>query len=110
METVVKHLQFETNLQAPKTLLSCKHSEFSFQAIFKKNITVCSLNKHYKISKIAQKVPVEKDIRFSILNYCLVHFCYILIIKLVPLSIDHILTVSYVVTTCSKGGKNISLK
>lgn len=50
-------------------------------------------------------VPVEENVCFSVLHYGLVHLCYILIVKLVPLSIYHILTVCYVMSTCPRERK-----
>lgn len=43
--------------------------------------------------------PVEEHIGLSILHHRLMDLCYILVIKLIPLTVDHILTVRYVVTT-----------
>lgn len=46
-------------------------------------------------------LPVEQHVGLCILHHCLMDLCDILVIKLIPLAIDHILTVSYVVSTCS---------
>lgn len=45
-------------------------------------------------------LPVEQDIGLSILHHGLMDLCHILIIELIPLTVDHILTVSYIVPTC----------
>lgn len=46
-------------------------------------------------------LPIEQHISLCILHDRLVDLCDILVVKLIPLAIDHILTVSYVVSTCS---------
>lgn len=46
--------------------------------------------------------PVEQDIGFCILYHGLMDFGDILVIKLVPLAIDHILAVGYIMPTCIK--------
>lgn len=43
--------------------------------------------------------PVEEHIGLSILHHRLMDLRYILVIKLVPLTVNHVLTVRYVVTT-----------
>lgn len=44
--------------------------------------------------------PVEQHVGFSVLHNCLMDLCDILVIKLIPLTVDHILTVSNVMSTC----------
>lgn len=44
--------------------------------------------------------PIEQHVGFSVLHNCLMDLCDILVIKLIPLTVDHILTVSNVMSTC----------
>lgn len=57
--------------------------------------------KHLKCSYImkVEVSPVEEHIGLSILHHRLMDLRYILVIKLVPLTVNHVLTVRYVVTT-----------
>lgn len=49
-------------------------------------------------------LPVEQHVGLCILHHRLMDFRYILIIKLIPLAVDDVLTVSYVVSTCVESG------
>lgn len=50
--------------------------------------------------QVSKRLPIEQNIGLCVLYNRLMDFCDVLVIKLVPLAVDHILTVSYVVSTC----------
>lgn len=41
--------------------------------------------------------PIEEHVSFGVLHHRLVHLSDVLVVKLVPLAVDHVLAVSYVV-------------
>lgn len=47
-------------------------------------------------------LPVEQNVGLRVLHHCLVDLRHVLVIKLVPLAINDVLAVSYVVSTCSR--------
>ena len=52
------------------------------------------------VSACASEIsPVEQDVGLCVLHHCFVHLSHILVIKLIPLTVNHILAVCYVVTT-----------
>lgn len=55
-----------------------------------------------RLLRLGRCSPVEQDVGFCILHHGLMNFGDILVIKLVPLAIDHVLTVGYVMPTCIK--------